>query len=108
MLAIGRALLGSPRLLLLDEPSLGLSPQAITTVVDALVRLVGETNAADGRPTTVVLVEQNTHAAFAVADHGYVLDRGAVAVAGTTEELRADHRVQATYLGGAVSPSAGG
>lgn len=108
MLAIGRALLGAPRLLLLDEPSLGLSPQAITDVVDALVRLVGETSGVDGAPTTVVLVEQNAHAAFAIAGHGYVLDRGVVAVAGDTAELIADHRVQATYLGGVETPCAGG
>jgi branched-chain amino acid transport system ATP-binding protein len=100
MLAISRALLGAPRLMLLDEPSLGLAPRAVTEVVDALVTLIG--SSPDGDATTIVLVEQNAHAAFAVASRGYLLDRGEVAADGPTEELKADPRVQASYLGGAV------
>jgi branched-chain amino acid transport system ATP-binding protein len=102
MLAISRALLGGPRLLLLDEPSLGLAPRAVTEVVDALVTLIGETDDSGDGPTTIVLVEQNAHAAFAVAGHGYLLDRGLVAASGRTDDLKADPRVQASYLGGAV------
>jgi branched-chain amino acid transport system ATP-binding protein len=90
MLAIGRALMADPRLLLLDEPSLGLAPRAVTEVVGALAALTG-----GGDPTTVVLVEQNAHAAFAVARRGWLLDRGVVAVAGSTDQLRAHPKVRA-------------
>ncbi|MQA25962.1 MAG: ATP-binding cassette domain-containing protein [Micromonosporaceae bacterium] len=93
MLAIGRALMGAPRVLLLDEPSLGLAPLAVAEVVAALAKLVE-------RGVTILLVEQNAHAAFEVAKRGYLLDRGEVAVAGTTEELADDPKVQAAYLGG--------
>ena len=92
MLAIGRALMGGPRLLLLDEPSLGLAPLAVREVVDALVALV-----ASG--VTLVLVEQNAAAAFTATGRGYLLERGAVTAAGPVAELRADPRVQAAYLG---------
>jgi branched-chain amino acid transport system ATP-binding protein len=78
------------------KPSLGLAPRAVTEVVDALAALAG---GAAGPPTTVVLVEQNAHAAFAVAGRGYPLDRGAVAVAGPTDRLRRDPGVQAAYRG---------
>lgn len=92
MLAIGRALMSRPRVLLLDEPSLGLAPLAIREVTNQLIRLAN-----DG--TTIVLVEQNAAAAFAVADRGYVLDRGRVVTADTVDNLRNDPIVQEAYLG---------
>lgn len=91
-LAIGRALMGRPRVLLLDEPSLGLAPLAVREVTGKLVSL-----AAGG--TTLVLVEQNAAAAFRVAERGYVLDRGDVLLDASTAQLREDPRVQAAYLG---------
>lgn len=92
MLAIGRALMSRPRVLLLDEPSLGLAPLAIREVTNRLVELV-----ADG--TTIVLVEQNAAVAFSVAQRGYVLDRGRVVAADTVTRLRHDSVVQEAYLG---------
>lgn len=92
MLAIGRALMSRPRILLLDEPSLGLAPLAIREVTNRLQHLV-----ADG--TTIVLVEQNAAAAFSVAHRGYVLDRGHVVTADTVAKLRHDPIVQESYLG---------
>lgn len=91
-LAIGRALMGRPRLLLLDEPSLGLAPLAVREVTEKLASL-----AAAG--TTLILVEQNAAAAFRVADRGYVLDRGNILLEASIAELRADPRVHAAYLG---------
>ncbi|HEX5540945.1 MAG TPA: ABC transporter ATP-binding protein, partial [Micromonospora sp.] len=92
MLAIGRALMSRPRLMLLDEPSLGLAPLMVAQVTTALVEL-------RNRGVPLLLVEQNANAAFKVAERGYLLDRGAVAAAGTTSELAADPQVQAAYLG---------
>jgi branched-chain amino acid transport system ATP-binding protein len=92
MLAIGRALMGRPALLLLDEPSLGLAPGAVREVVVKLREL-----AALG--TTIVLVEQNAAAAFKVAERGYVLERGRLLHSGTTAQLSADPRVRRAYLG---------
>lgn len=91
-LAIGRALMGRPRVLLLDEPSLGLAPLAVREVTDQLVALAQA-------GTTIVLVEQNAAAAFRVARRGYVLDRGSVVLAAPSEQLRSDRRVQEAYLG---------
>lgn len=91
-LAIGRALMGRPRVLLLDEPSLGLAPLAVSEVTETLASL-----AAAG--TTLVLVEQNAAAAFRVADRGYVLDRGNILLEAPIAELREDPRVHAAYLG---------
>jgi len=93
MLALGRALMSSPRLLMLDEPSLGLAPlivQEIFTIVRSL--------RADG--VAILLVEQNARAALHSSDHGYVLETGEVALSGASHELANDPRVQATYLGG--------
>jgi branched-chain amino acid transport system ATP-binding protein len=92
MLAIGRALMGSPRLLMLDEPSLGLAPLVVKEIFRIIERL-RETG------TTLLLIEQNARAAMAVADHAYVLETGAIALSGPAAELAADPRVIDTYLG---------
>ena len=95
MLAIARGLLGQPRILLLDEPSMGLAP--------LLVRQIFETIAGIHRNgTTILLVEQNARMALRIAQHAYVLERGEVALQGPAEQLAADPRVQAAYLGGDV------
>lgn len=93
MLAVGRALMGRPRLLLLDEPSLGVAPKTVAEIAD-VVREINETG------TTVVIVEQNVDLALSLASRGYVLETGRVAVAGSTEFLRGADRVKAAYLGG--------
>jgi branched-chain amino acid transport system ATP-binding protein len=93
MLAIGRALMGSPRVLLLDEPSLGLAP----LLVKAIFRTIQEINASG---VTVVLVEQNARAALKLAHRGYVLEVGRVALEGAAVDLLGDPRVQSAYLGG--------
>lgn len=92
MLAIGRALMGRPKLLLLDEPSLGLSPLLVDQILDAIVSLRKE-------GITVLLVEQNASAALGIADRGYVLETGKVAYSGTGSSLLADPQVKAAYLG---------
>jgi len=92
MLAIGRALMAKPRLLLLDEPSMGLAPRLVAEIF-ACVR---ELRAAD---TALLLVEQNARAALAIADRGYVLETGRIVLAGTGAQLLADEKVRAAYLG---------
>jgi branched-chain amino acid transport system ATP-binding protein len=92
MLAIGRALMASPRLLLLDEPSLGLAP----FMVQQIRAIIAEINASG---TAVLLVEQNAHMALAVAQHGYVLETGRVVLAQPAAELLQDERVRTFYLG---------
>jgi branched-chain amino acid transport system ATP-binding protein len=94
MLAIGRALMGRPRLLLLDEPSLGLAPLFVQTIF-AVIR---EINA---RGTTILLVEQNATQALAIANRGYVLEVGSVTHEDSSANLSASPAVQAAYLGGA-------
>jgi len=94
MLAVGRALMSQPELLMLDEPSLGLAP----LVVKEIFRTI-ETLRATG--VTILLVEQNARAALEVADHGYVLEMGEVALEGPAEALAKDPRVIDTYLGAA-------
>ena len=92
MLAIGRALMGKPRLLLLDEPSMGLAPMIVKQIFDIVAEING-----DG--VTVLLVEQNAAQALALANRGYVLETGEIVLQGTGSELLADDRVRAAYLG---------
>ncbi|MDM0018485.1 ABC transporter ATP-binding protein [Variovorax saccharolyticus] len=93
MLAVGRALMSAPRLLMLDEPSLGLAPLIVRDIL-LIVRKLRE----DG--VSILLVEQNARAALESSDHGYVLETGEIALSGPSEQLESDPRVQATYLGG--------
>ncbi|MCS7178616.1 MAG: ABC transporter ATP-binding protein [Anaerolineae bacterium] len=92
MLTIGRALMSQPRLLLLDEPSLGLAPM----LVRAIFETIREINA---RGTTILLVEQNARAALKIAHRAYVLETGRVVLAGPAQELMRDERVRKAYLG---------
>ena len=92
MLAIGRALMSHPRLLVLDEPSLGLAP----LIVKQIFEIIQQINA-DG--TTVLLVEQNAQIALQVTDRGYVMETGEITIEGTSADLLADERVRQAYLG---------
>ncbi len=92
MLAIGRALMSHPRLLLLDEPSLGLAP----LIVKQIFEIIEQINT-DG--TTVLLVEQNAQIALQVTDRGYVMETGEITIEGTSADLLADERVRQAYLG---------
>ncbi len=94
MLAVGRALMSGPKLLMLDEPSLGLAPLIVREIF-AIIERLRQTG------VTIVLVEQNARAALAVADHGYVLEMGELALQGPAAELAQDPRVIDTYLGAA-------
>ncbi len=93
MLAMGRALMSKPRLLMLDEPSMGLAP----ILVDQIFQIIKELNDAG---TTILLVEQNAQMALSIADRGYVLETGTIAATGTGAELLHDPAVQKAYLGG--------
>jgi branched-chain amino acid transport system ATP-binding protein len=92
MLAIGRGLMGKPRLLLLDEPSMGLAPLVVAQIFDIIHQVNRE-------GVTVLLVEQNAAQALALAHRGYVLETGEIVLSGTGGELLADDRVRAAYLG---------
>jgi branched-chain amino acid transport system ATP-binding protein len=96
MLAIGRALMGKPRLLLLDEPSMGLAPLIVRQIFD----IIREINSSG---VTVLLVEQNAAQALALANRGYVMETGEIVLSGTGQELLADDRVRAAYLGEEVA-----
>lgn len=97
MLAIARALMARPKLLLLDEPSLGLAPMT----VQALFRFLKDLNSRDGM--TLLLAEQNAHLSLNIAHRAYVLETGRIALEGAAEELRHDPKVQRLYLGAEVS-----
>jgi branched-chain amino acid transport system ATP-binding protein len=92
MLAIGRALMARPRLLLLDEPSLGLAPRLVDQILETIRQFKR-----DG--LTMLLVEQNAHAALAIADRAYVIENGMIAMGGTAAEIRGDQRIREAYLG---------
>jgi len=94
MLAIGRALMGSPKFLMLDEPSLGLAPRLISTIFEKIV----EINKNHG--VTILLVEQNAHLALEISSYAYVLETGRIAMAGPSRDLRNDPQLKAAYLGG--------
>jgi branched-chain amino acid transport system ATP-binding protein len=94
MLAIGRALMGSPKFLMLDEPSLGLAPRLISTIFEKIV----EINKSHG--ITILLVEQNAHLALEISSYAYVLETGRIAMAGPSQDLRNDPQLKAAYLGG--------
>ncbi len=96
MLAIARALMSSPRMLILDEPSLGLAPTLVKEILRLLVRL-------REKGLTILLVEQDAAAALKIADRGYVMERGRITMEGTARELLSDDRVRQAYLGKAVA-----
>jgi branched-chain amino acid transport system ATP-binding protein len=95
MLAIGRALMSAPRVLLLDEPSLGLAPILVKQIFD----IVAEIN---GQGTSILLVEQNAQKALKIAARGYVLENGRIVASGPCSELRSDPKIQEAYLGGSA------
>jgi branched-chain amino acid transport system ATP-binding protein len=92
MLALGRALMSRPKLLLLDEPSMGLAPLAVKRILEAIREINAE-------GVTVLLIEQNAHAALALASRGYVMESGRIALSGKSADLLADPRVREAYLG---------
>ena len=98
MLAVGRALMSGPKLLMLDEPSLGLAPLIVREIFRIIVQLREQ-------GVSILLIEQNARAALEVADHGYVLETGAIALHGPASDLAGDPRVIETYLGAARKAS---
>lgn len=93
MLAMGRALMAKPKLLLLDEPSMGLAPLLVQTIF----QIIQEINQ---NGTTILLVEQNAHMALSIADRAYVIETGKVVISGTSEQLQQSDQVREAYLGG--------
>jgi len=96
MLAVGRALMSRPKLILLDEPSLGLAPLLIKEVFRVICQINDE-------GTTILLIEQNAMAALNIADYGYVMETGTIVLEGTGKDLLNDSRVKEAYLGESVS-----
>jgi branched-chain amino acid transport system ATP-binding protein len=94
MLAIGRALMGNPKFLMLDEPSLGIAPRLISTIFEKIV----EINKTQG--ITILLVEQNANLALEISTYAYVLETGHLVMEGESKKLHADPRLKTTYLGG--------
>ena len=94
MLAIGRALMGEPKFLMLDEPSLGIAPRLISTIFEKIV----EINQTHG--ITILLVEQNANLALEISSYAYVLETGHIVMEGESKKLHADPQLKATYLGG--------
>ena len=92
MLAIGRGLMSRPRLLFLDEPSMGLAPLLVQQIFETILTI-------NERGTTILLVEQNAHMALAIADRGYVLEAGTIVLTGSAEELSGNPQVRNAYLG---------
>ena len=92
MLAIGRALLSRPKLMMMDEPSLGLAPLLVKDVFDIIKQIHKE-------GMTILLIEQNAHAALQIADYGYVLETGSIVLEGPGQELAKNEQVKKAYLG---------
>lgn len=93
MLAMGRAIMAKPRLLLLDEPSMGLAPLMVKTIFNVIKEI-------NEQGTTILLVEQNAHMALSVANRGYVIETGKVVLSGPADELHASDEIRKAYLGG--------
>ena len=93
MLAVGRALMSRPKLLLLDEPSMGLAPRIVSDIFRVITQLRSEQN------TTILVVEQNAHVALGIADRGYILETGRIVLQGTSEELLKNKEIKRAYLG---------
>ena len=93
MLAIGRALMSEPKLLLLDEPSMGLAPNLVLMIFDLIESI-------NKQGTTILLIEQNANMALSVADRAYVLETGNIVIEGKASDLARDERVKNAYLGG--------
>ena len=93
MLAVGRALMGAPKLLLLDEPSMGLAPVLVDTIFETIVKIREQ-------GITILLIEQNASAALDVADRAYVLESGTIKMSGKASDLAKDEAVTKAYLGG--------
>ena len=93
MLAMGRAMMSKPKLLMLDEPSMGLAPILVEQIFDIIKEL-------HQAGTTILLVEQNAQVALSIADRAYVLETGTISMSGDAKQLLSDPRVQKAYLGG--------